>query len=214
MSFTRNLICKLQIQKFSQNIFTSSIRLGTLPHCLHFQQTPLSCIPPQRQFSLSRICCEEEGTEENKDEKPVDPAKDRRNPVPVEISIRYLASEAYQKCYGDEPVWKYYRRNHKGMFAPKKTRKTCIRSGIIATGNPCPICRDEYLIIHPYNIKLLEQFISPVNGEILSYMKTGVCQKQHLKLLVAITQAKNKGLITFDLPFREYNYKDYFPTSV
>lgn len=54
-------------------------------------------IPPQRQFSLSRICCEEEGTEENKDEKPVDPAKDRRNPVPVEISIRYLASEGKQR---------------------------------------------------------------------------------------------------------------------
>lgn len=55
MSFTRNLICKLQIQKFSQNIFISSIRLGTLPHCLHFQQTPLSCVSTNKMIKFESV---------------------------------------------------------------------------------------------------------------------------------------------------------------
>lgn len=40
---------------------------------------------------------------------------------------------------------------------------------MISTGNPCPICRDEYLVLDPKNTKLLEQFISPFTGEILEY---------------------------------------------
>lgn len=33
---------------------------------------------------------------------------------------------AYKQTYGEEPIWKYYRRNFKGHIPPKKTRKTCI----------------------------------------------------------------------------------------
>lgn len=33
---------------------------------------------------------------------------------------------AYKQSYGDEPIWKYYKRNFKGHIPPKKTRKTCI----------------------------------------------------------------------------------------
>lgn len=33
---------------------------------------------------------------------------------------------AYKQTYGDNLVWKLYKRNHKGQIAPKKTRKTCI----------------------------------------------------------------------------------------
>lgn len=33
---------------------------------------------------------------------------------------------AYKITYGDHPVWKEYRRNHKGSIPPAKTRKTCI----------------------------------------------------------------------------------------
>lgn len=210
MSIFRNF-CR-SVCKIPQYYSNHSVQ-GLISHDL---QTQLIIAPiALRQFSIGQINFnEEEGEVIKKEEEPVDPAKDRRNPVPVETSIRYLASEAYKKCYGDEPVWKYYRRNHKGMFAPKKTRKTCIRKGVISSGNPCPICRDEYLIIHPYNVKLIEQFISPFNGEILSYTKTGICQRQHRNLLIAITQAKNKGLVTFDVPFREYNYGDYIPQKV
>lgn len=102
------------------------------------------------------------------------------------------------------------RRNHKGMFAPRKTRKTCIRQGKISTGNPCPICRDEYLVLDHRNTELLQQFISPYSGEVLNYSKTGLCQKSHLLLTVAVEKARDRGLITFDVPFREYDYEEYY----
>lgn len=38
---------------------------------------------------------------------------------------------------------------------------------MISTGNPCPICRDEYLVLDYRNVDLLKQFISPFNGAIL-----------------------------------------------
>lgn len=135
--------------------------------------------------------------------------KDRSQEIPVETSIRYLKSLAYQKTYENQPVWVLYRRNHKGSIPPRKTRKTCIRGGIISTGNPCPICRDEYLVLHEENIDLLKQFICPHTGSILSYSKTGLCQKKHNQLIVAIKRAYNRGLLTYDVPFRKYNYADY-----
>lgn len=96
------------------------------------------------------------------------------------------------------------------MFAPRKTRKTCIRQGKISTGNPCPICRDEYLVLDHRNTELLKQFISPYSGEVLNYSKTGLCQKSHLLLTVAVEKARDRGLITFDVPFREYDYEEYY----
>lgn len=104
-----------------------------------------------------------DGSEEN---KPIDPAKDRTKMIPVETSIRYLQSKAYQQTYENNFVWSFYRRNHKGGFAPRKTRKSCVRNGMISTGNPCPICRDEYLVLDHRNTKLLEQFISQYTGQV------------------------------------------------
>ncbi|CAG9853843.1 unnamed protein product [Phyllotreta striolata] len=142
-----------------------------------------------------------------------DITKDRTEKIPVETSIRYLKSLAFEKTYEGKPVWVLYRRNHKGLFPPKKTRKTCIRAGQISTGNPCPICRDEYLVLHEKNVDLLKQFISPQTGSILSYSKTGLCQKKHEELIVAIKRAYDRGLITFDVPFRKYDYSDFAPKS-
>lgn len=139
-----------------------------------------------------------------------DVTKDRTQIIPVETSIKYLKSLAYQQTYGSDPVWKPYRRNHKGSIPPRKTRKTCVRGGVISTGNPCPICRDEYLILNEHNVELLKQFVCPHTGEILSYSVTGLCQKKHTELLVAIKRAYNFGFITFDVPFRTYNYSDYY----
>lgn len=136
--------------------------------------------------------------------------KDRSEEVPVETSIRYLKSEAYKKTYGDEPVWVPYRRNFKGLIPPRKTRRTCIRGKQISTGNPCPVCRDEYLVLHEENVDLLNQFISPYTQSILSYTKTGLCQKRHQELLVAVKRARDRGIITFDVPFRQYNYAEYY----
>ncbi|XP_058061752.1 small ribosomal subunit protein mS40 [Anopheles bellator] len=139
-----------------------------------------------------------------------DDPKDRTRVIPVETSIRYLASEAYRQTYQDDPVWKQYRRNHKGAYPPKLTRKTCVRKGRISTGNPCPICRDEYLVLDHNNTELLKQFISPQTGEVLSYRVTGLCQKKHLQLLVAVERAMDRGMLTFDVPFREYDYSEYY----
>ncbi|XP_018562938.1 28S ribosomal protein S18b, mitochondrial [Anoplophora glabripennis] len=136
--------------------------------------------------------------------------KDRTQKIPVETSIRYLKSAAFKQTYEGQPVWVAYRRNHKGAFAPRKTRKTCIRQGQISTGNPCPICRDEYLVLHEENVDLLKQFICPHTGSILSYSKTGICQRKHQELIVSIKRAYDRGLLTFDVPFREYDYSDYY----
>ncbi|XP_017056694.1 28S ribosomal protein S18b, mitochondrial [Drosophila ficusphila] len=136
--------------------------------------------------------------------------KDRSKVIPVETSMRYLKSAAYKQTYGDDFVWTQYRRNHKGMYAPRKTRKQCIRQNRITTGNPCPICRDEYLVLDYRNTELLEQFISPHSGDVLSYSKTGLCQKSHLRLMVAVQQARDSGYLTYDVPFREYDYSEYY----
>lgn len=100
------------------------------------------------------------------EEKDRNEAKDRTKIIPVETSIEYLASNAYKTTYGNKLVWEEYRRNHKGALAPRKTRRTCIRKGEISTGNPCPICRDEYLVLDHRNSELLKQFISPYSGEV------------------------------------------------
>lgn len=130
---------------------------------------------------------------------------------PVETSIRYLKSKAYQTTYGDEPVWVKYRRNFKGQFVPKKTRQSCIRNGMIETGSPCPICRDEYLVPHYQNVDLLKQFIHPKTGEIYDCRTIHVCQRQLTKLQVAIKLAKFHGLLIHEVPFRDYDYKEYYP---
>ncbi|XP_068205032.1 small ribosomal subunit protein mS40 [Palaemon carinicauda] len=139
-----------------------------------------------------------------------DPKKDRTKVIPVEMSMRYLKSSAYLTTYGSDPVWKKYRRNFKGQFAPKKTRRTCIRNGQISTGNPCPICRDEYLVLDYQNVDLLNQFISPFTGEILPYFQTNICRRKHQALMIAVEKARDHGLMTFDVPFREYDYSEYW----
>lgn len=108
----------------------------------------------------------EQTDESTEEQTPIDPSKDRRKIIPVETSIKYLQSKAYHQTYGDKQVWVLYRRNHKGVFAPRKTRKSCVRNGVISTGNPCPICRDEYLVLDHRNTKLLEQFISEYTGQV------------------------------------------------
>ncbi|XP_026469255.1 28S ribosomal protein S18b, mitochondrial [Ctenocephalides felis] len=162
------------------------------------------------QISATNFCENSEGVDQEENSKPIKEGCDRRTAIPVETSIKYMKSEAYKKVYGDQAVWVQYRRNHKGMFPPRKTRKTCIRGGVISTGNPCPICRDEYLVLNENNTDLLKQFISPHTGEVLSYSKTGLCQKRHLELLVATERAKDCGLIIYDLPTKEYDYSEYY----
>ncbi|CAH2066520.1 unnamed protein product, partial [Iphiclides podalirius] len=164
--------------------------------------------------AVSRYYCNK--NDENIDEeqkRTVDPSKDRTKIIPVETSIRYLESKAYGETYGNNPVWKLYRRNHKGGIPPRKTRKSCVRGGIITTGNPCPICRDEYLVLDHRNTKLLQQFISEYTGQILEPFNTGLCQKKQKELLIAIERAWDQGYLTYDIPFRHYDYSLYIKSS-
>ena len=67
---------------------------------------------------------EEEFDEENEDDdgepdsdevfiqKYLDP-KDRSLAVSVETSIKYMESVAFKTTYGNDPIWKKYRRNFK-----------------------------------------------------------------------------------------------------
>jgi hypothetical protein len=50
--------------------------------------------------------------------------------VPLLMYV-YTVLSAYKETYGNNPVWSQYRRNHKGAFPPRKTRKTCIVSKLI-----------------------------------------------------------------------------------
>ncbi|KAI3388897.1 hypothetical protein SNEBB_006730 [Seison nebaliae] len=131
----------------------------------------------------------------------------------LDTSLRYLKSEAYAEAYGTHRVWELYVRNFKGNKLPLKTRQQCISGGIYRTGNPCPLCRDEYLIVHYKNVELLKQFIDDDSGKILHPNKTHVCQKQFQMLEIEIGKAKDYGFIVHEVPFREYDYADYYPPN-
>ena len=154
-----------------------------------------------------RLYCAEHRSEKTSEPDP----RDRSVKIPVETSIRYLKSKAYRTTYGDDPVWVPYRRNGSSRVPPLKTRRTCIVEDRVITGNPCPVCRDEYLVLHEKNVELLKQFISPFNGEVLPAWKTKICRRQFDNLMVAVIRAKTQGLLPFDVPFRRYDYSHYAP---
>jgi len=154
---------------------------------------------------------EQDTTEEG---KSVVDSSNLRPVIDVQTSIRYMNSKAYKITYGDALVWQPYRRNHKGSIPPEKTRKTCIRKGAISTGNPCPVCRDEFLVLHPENVALLKQFIMPQTGAVLSYQKTGLCRVQRKNLLIALEQAWDLGYLDSVQPFRRYDYSEYYPQPI
>ena len=106
-------------------------------------------------------------------------------------------------------MWELYRRNFRAGKKNAPTRKRCIRENRIATGNPCPICRDEYLVVDYRNMKLIEQFIDEYSGSVFSSFKTGVCQKRHAEILLEVDRARDLGMLTIDQPFIEYDYSKY-----
>ncbi|KAH9500759.1 28S ribosomal protein S18b, mitochondrial [Bulinus truncatus] len=161
-----------------------------------------------RNLTVTHRLYKDEDNNETDNSNTGDVTNEAVKVVDADTSIRYLNSKAYTQGYGDKPVWFYYRRNFKGQRAPK-TRKNCKVKGVINTASPCPICRDEYLVLDHRNTKLLEQFISPYSGEILDTKKTGLCQHQQKNLTVEIMKAWNEGNLEVTLPFRIYDYDDY-----
>lgn len=119
-------------------------------------------------LSTSAQHCDQHHEQDGEQDKPtrtIDPSKDRSIKIDVETSMRYMRSNAFKETYGDHKVWELYRRNHKGHLPPTKTRKTCIKRNEIRTGNPCPICRDQYLVLDYTNLPLLHHFISEHTGQ-------------------------------------------------
>jgi len=82
------------------------------------------------------------------------------------------------------------------------------------TGNPCPVCRDEFLIVHPENIELLKQFVNPFTGKVLDNKDTCVCHKQHEAIEIAVMKAQDRGTIERIVPHRKYDYTDHYPPEV
>ncbi|CAG2122557.1 unnamed protein product, partial [Medioppia subpectinata] len=89
-----------------------------------------------------------------------DPMRDRTRVVSPQQSIQYVKSTAFAETYAHYKVWQLYRRNFKGQFSPFRSRDNCIIDNYIYTSNPCPVCRDEYLVLHYTNMDLLNQFIN------------------------------------------------------
>ncbi|CAF0751657.1 unnamed protein product [Brachionus calyciflorus] len=129
----------------------------------------------------------------------------------VETSIKYIKSEAFQKAYGDKKIWEWYIRNFKGRLPKSYTRKECIGGGRYITGNPCPICRDPYLVVNYKNLDLLKQFVSPDTGSLYPTKRTNVCRKQHENLEIAFAKACDYGLMDHPVPHRHYDYSIYYP---
>lgn len=162
------------------NILTKSVALAVQRTAVVNSKTflPATQIQQPRFFSLTTpaLCdarSEEEGEEGEKVHKKdrlwnkyKGTARDRSRVVSVEESIDYIFSGAYKATYGNKKPWELYRRVHKGQLGKILTRATCIRHNVVATGSPCPICRDEYFVLHHTNLELLRLFINPYTGEV------------------------------------------------
>ena len=140
--------------------------------------------------------------------------RDRSRQIPLELSMAYLESAAFKETYGDKKIWELYRRNLPGRRIAAKTRHSCIKDGRVETGNPCPICRDEYLVVDYRNVKLLEHFLTDYNRRELGWETTNVCQTQYRNLRVAIEKARDYGYLDVDAHFVEYDYSKYAPKNM
>ena len=139
--------------------------------------------------------------------------RDRRITILWDVSVRYMESEAYAKAYGDNHVWKLYRRNRPYQFdrPGRMNRVSCIGDdGFIQYGQACPICRDEYLILDYRNVKLLKQFINPATEEIYPWRKTNLCLKKHEKLMIEVLKARDYGTLIYRVPFKQFDYRHYY----
>jgi len=129
--------------------------------------------------------------------------------------VAYLKSQTYYSIYGDLPVWVNYRRNTRGCHPdrPAKPSPSCFtQKNRYALNNPCPLCRDEYLVVDYRNPELLKQFIDRLTGQILDIYKTTICEYQHQTVRWNVVLAKDHGFLLFDVPFRNYDYRHYYPS--
>ncbi|XP_071946878.1 small ribosomal subunit protein mS40-like [Antedon mediterranea] len=197
-----------------QNISKSSkcrVLLAYKPTTKILQKEVTSGIYTIRSINTSTTFHNEEHLE---DDDEVTEEKVEAKPVDLETAIEYIGSEEYLEKYGNKPVFSNYRRNFKGGVPPNKTRKMCIRGKgdtYRVAGNPCPLCRDDRLLLHHKNVKLLEQFVCPHSLEIYSWYRTSICQMRYKQLVKAVEEARAIGLMPNPIPiFVKYDYKDYY----
>ncbi|KAL4218754.1 Ribosomal protein S18 [Mactra antiquata] len=207
--FTRCLLRRSASLVTSFNAVAQPLRTQSLTCKTTMFVRPVSCSSCMFQEMES-----EDALEDGKKAKyTTDPKKEglrgyKPRSVDFQTSIRYMESEAYQDVYGDDPVWKTYRRNQKGSTY-RKPKRTCIRSGVLGTSSPCPICRDDYLVLDYRNLRLLKQFVQESNHEPLSEQKTHICLAQQKKLRLEVAKAQDLGLLRSQTEARLYNY-DYY----
>uniref|UniRef100_A0A1I8I1M8 ERIC3 protein n=3 Tax=Macrostomum lignano TaxID=282301 RepID=A0A1I8I1M8_9PLAT len=131
-------------------------------------------------------------------------------PRTLDESLRYMASAAYKEVYGERPVWFHYRRNLRGSFEASKPRQRCFNTeGVYIRANPCPLCRDEYLVLDYRHSDLLVQFLDPQSGLLLGVGKVQVCKHQYDKLQLEVEKAFDSGYLEAPVPFRFYDYSLY-----
>jgi len=141
---------------------------------------------------------------------------ERYEPVDVKTSIKYMKSKAFAETYGDLPIWheSLYRRNFTGHFPPVLTRPSCIFDGAYIGNHPCPMCRDNHLVLHHDNIALLHHFIEPQTGELISVRKSSICRRQDRRLQIAVARARDRGLLEMRIPDRDYDYRDFYDPAL
>jgi len=115
----------------------------------------------------------------------------------------YFQQSDYDKRYLGKLVWKDYVRNKKGAIQKQKTRWHCFKDGKMNTGSPCPLCRDDRLLLSYKNIPLLKQFIDTETGAVHHPLRTGVCRFKQKRLEKCISLAQSLGY----LPKVNYFYK-------
>ncbi|KRX17178.1 28S ribosomal protein S18b, mitochondrial, partial [Trichinella nelsoni] len=203
------------------SLFTRQYNRSTLILPMHLQTSRRMLLPSRLlcsestpveeidndQGRMASVNLEELGTND------VEKRKRKLRPIhPWPVSVKYMESETYKQTYGNNLIWVLYRRNMKGpMHMLSRTRPNCVDGdGRFRTNYPCPICRDEYLVIDYRNIKLLQQFIIPQTGQLVESRKSGLCGHQYLKLRVEIAKATDCGYIPFTVPFRNYDYSEYY----
>ncbi|XP_015792910.1 28S ribosomal protein S18b, mitochondrial [Tetranychus urticae] len=141
------------------------------------------------------------------------PEKDRRVPVSWEVSAKYMLSKTFADTYGEYKIWQMYRRNFRGPMdkVPIHTRESCIgEDGYIQNNNPCPVCRDKYLVLDYRNTLLLKQFIDTFTDQLMDNRRTHLCCAKYEELLTEYVKAKEYGTINFVLPTRKYDYREYY----
>ena len=126
-----------------------------------------------------------------------------------ETPIDYMLSKDYQTLYKDENTWVNYRRNHKGFIPSQTSRVSCMKDGVVASGSPCPLCRDERLLMTYKNLPLLKQYIDEQTGDLQNPLRIGLCQFRLKRLAWSFTVAKDLGYLPSVVPHVKFDMNHF-----